>query len=147
MKFVITIIALLTISTFSIAQTSTPSFKDITLGASAKTNEPTKTASTYQIGRFEEAGDFQLFIPKAFSPNGDGVDDIFQIESNNILTFQFMVFDQFGGFKYESNDASLNWDGEVRGKDLRSGVYVYVIKLTTLDGQIKKFSGTLMIEE
>ncbi len=106
-----------------------------------------KATTTYQIGRLETAGDFSIFIPKTFSPNEDGQDDIFKIETKNVMNFELIVFDQWGGFVYSDTTINLNWDGKVNGKLVNSGVYVYIIKLRTINGQAKKYSGSLMIEQ
>ena len=151
MKYYITILLALAITTFSFAQTSVSSFEDMTFGASAKSTQtkeqPTKTQATYQIGRLEETTDYSLFIPKSFSPNDDGIDDTFQVEARNILDFEILVFDQWGGFVYQSKEVTMNWNGAVNGKNLRKGPYIYVIKIKTINGLSKKYSGCLMIEE
>ena len=47
----------------------------------------------------------------------------------------------------EINTINLNWNGKVNDKLVHPGAYVYVIKLTTVNGQSKKYSGCLMIED
>ncbi len=106
-----------------------------------------KATTTYQIGRLETAGNFSIFIPKTFSPNEDGEDDIFKIETKNVMDFELIVFDQWGGFVHSDTTINLNWDGKVNGKLVNSGVYVYVIKLRTINGEAKKYSGSLIIEQ
>ena len=152
MKIIITIIALFAITTTSFAQTSVETFETMNFTSSktttpAKTEKTTKAASAFKIGRLEEAGEFQLFVPMSFSPNEDGIDDNLAVESNSVLTFEIMIFDQWGNFKLASSDATFNWDGTVNGKKLRGGIYMYIIKLTTMGGQSKKYSGSIIIEE
>ena len=147
MKIAITIITFFAIATVSFAQISHDNFEDINFGASAKIKKSTTKASAFKVGRIEETGNFTLFVPLAFSPNGDGIDDHLQIESYNVIQFEFTLFDQSGEFQLNSDDPNFNWDGTVNEEKLNAGLYIYTIKLTTLDGQIIKNSGTIMIEQ
>ena len=149
MKLFITLLLGLALSTTMYAQNSHEDFSNMTFGASASTATTKKVTQTitYQIGRQEIAGDYQLFIPKSFSPNADGVNDVFQVEAKNVLDFEMMIFDQWGGFVFETKDVLLKWDGKVSNKELRKGAYIYIIKVKTLTGQSFKYSGCLMIEE
>ncbi len=134
-------------NTLSNAQNCT---KPIAMNINIEANKEkitSKKVVTYKVGRYEEAGDFNIFIPKTFSPNEDGINDIFKIQTKSVINFELMVFDQWGGFVYSDNTINLNWNGKVNDKLVDSGAYVYVIKLTTIDGQAKKYSGCLMIEE
>jgi gliding motility-associated-like protein len=148
--FIITLVLSLTFSFNSLAQDSNEDFSNMTFGASAKKTTATKKAAstvTYEIGRYETAGDYQLFIPKSFSPNNDGVNDVFEVQSKNVLDFEMIIFDQWGGFVLETKDILQKWDGSLSGKELRKGAYVYVIKVKTVTGQSFKYSGCLMIED
>lgn len=81
----------------------------------------------------EEIPENHLFIPNAFTPDGDGVNDTFQAfyNGNDISHFTMEVYDRWGGEIFESNDIFLGWDGTKRGKLLPGGVYVYKIALKT----------------
>lgn len=77
-----------------------------------------------------------LYVPNAFTPNGDGDNDEFYILGNGISEedFQFIIYDRWGEiiFKTETFDAdkgkSEGWDGKVRGKQISaSGVYTWVV--------------------
>ncbi|SFE06455.1 gliding motility-associated C-terminal domain-containing protein [Chitinophaga sp. CF118] len=75
-----------------------------------------------------------IYIPNAFSPNGDGLNDVLQIYGAIIKEVHFMVFNQWGEKVFESNTQSLGWDGSFKSKGQPSGVYIYVCKLKLLDG-------------
>jgi len=79
--------------------------------------------------------DFEIYIPNAFSPNGDGVNDFFQVMSNGlpIFKFQFSIFDRWGGEVFSSSGIENGWDGKKNGKDCPGGVYVYKI-VFSVDG-------------
>jgi len=69
----------------------------------------------------------QLFVPSAFSPNNDGVNDIFRTRGFMPLEFNMMVFDQWGEQVYLSDDSSESWDGFYKNKPAPQGNYAYVI--------------------
>ena len=74
-----------------------------------------------------------VYIPNAFSPDGDGVNDNFNISYNNninpfpISHFVLHIFDRWGEEIFQSNDISRGWDGKKNGNDCPGGVYVYKI--------------------
>ncbi len=81
-------------------------------------------------------GQVKLFIPNAFSPNGDGVNDFFKPVSKGISFLQLQVFDTWGNLIYdEQNEALQGWDGLIKGKDAQNGNYMYRIKAVSLDGE------------
>jgi gliding motility-associated-like protein len=70
-----------------------------------------------------------IFIPNAFSPDGDGLNDLFMAyaTSDYIQKFHMLIFDRWGGEIFESNDIYLGWDGTKHGKHLPGGMYTYKI--------------------
>jgi gliding motility-associated-like protein len=70
-----------------------------------------------------------IFIPNAFSPDGDGLNDTFMAiaTSDYIQKFHMLIFDRWGGEIFESNDIMLGWDGTMHGKLLPGGMYTYKI--------------------
>ncbi len=91
----------------------------------------------------------QVYIPNAFSPNGDGSNDYFTVYANlpNVQAVeQLQVFDRWGGIVFSKsnfapNDPSIAWDGTVNGKALNNGLYTYVAKVRFLDQVIKVYAG------
>lgn len=69
-----------------------------------------------------------IFIPNAFSPNADGLNDVFYIETFFTQVRQVQVFDRWGSIVYYSNGEQEVWDGTKKGDDLPIGVYFYVVK-------------------
>ncbi|MCK9398907.1 MAG: gliding motility-associated C-terminal domain-containing protein [Bacteroidales bacterium] len=70
-----------------------------------------------------------IFIPNAFSPDGDGLNDIFAAiaTSDYIQKFHMLIFDRWGGEIFESNNIMLGWDGTKHGTPLPGGIYTYKI--------------------
>jgi gliding motility-associated-like protein len=90
----------------------------------------------------------KVFIANAFSPNGDGVNDIFFIQGGPALLSigSLMVFDRWGGQIYlgealDPNDGTRGWNGISRGKAVPTGLYLYQAELIWLDGETTTVSG------
>ena len=94
----------------------------------------------------------RIYIPNAFSPNGDGINDIFYIFGKNIdKVLVFRVFDRWGGMVHEAvnfppNDPQFGWDGQHRSIDANIEVYAYYTQLQLCNGSIvfKKGDVTVM---
>jgi gliding motility-associated-like protein len=77
----------------------------------------------------KEIPETHLFIPNAFTPDGDGVNDTFMAlyNGNDILHFTMEVYDRWGGRIFRSENILIGWDGKKNGKECPGGVYVYKI--------------------
>ena len=71
---------------------------------------------------------YSLYSPNAFSPDGDGINDFFNISGQKIEDFQIEIFNRWGQMVYKSFDLNDGWDGTFNGKKLPTGTYVYKIK-------------------
>jgi gliding motility-associated-like protein len=82
-----------------------------------------------------EIPETHLFIPNAFTPDGDGVNDTFLAlyNGNDISNFTMEVYDRWGGRIFRSENILVGWDGKKNGKDCPGGVYVYKI-VFSVDG-------------
>lgn len=90
-------------------------------------------------------GASDLRIPNAFSPNNDGVNDVWKVGYRSLLEFKCWIFDSKGNQLFSFDDPSLGWDGTYRGKTVNPGVYYYVIQATGADGKKYKRSGDINI--
>ncbi|MBP6873028.1 MAG: gliding motility-associated C-terminal domain-containing protein [Bacteroidales bacterium] len=83
----------------------------------------------------EEIPETHLFIPNAFTPDGDGVNDTFLAlySGNDISHFTMDVYDRWGGRIFRSENILVGWDGKKNGKECPGGVYVYKI-VFSVDG-------------
>ena len=69
-----------------------------------------------------------LYIPNAFTPNGDGLNDIFVVGSTGIVKFQAIIFNKWGEKLFEWFDPEKEgWDGTLNGQLCKDDVYVYLI--------------------
>ncbi len=69
-----------------------------------------------------------VYIPNAFSPDDNGVNDIFIPVAYGIENFNLQVYNRWGDLLYETDDETKGWDGKLNGKTLKQDVYVWVIK-------------------
>ena len=84
-----------------------------------------------------------LEMPNAFSPNGDGVNDIYKAKENHksIVEFHAYIFNRWGQKIYDWTDINGGWDGTWNGKDVKDGTYYVRVKAKGADGinyEIKK---------
>jgi gliding motility-associated-like protein len=89
----------------------------------------------------------EVLIPNAFSPNGDGENDVFRLTGRNIATFELYIYDRWGNEMFAMEDINLNkgWDGTHRGTDCELGVYVYYALVTFTDGTEQLFKGNVTL--
>ncbi len=90
-------------------------------------------------------GDVYVFVPNAFSPNGDNQNEKVFVRGQNIEEITFKIFDRWGEKVFESNDQSLGWDGTFRDEQLNPDVYVYHLKVICVDGQENLIKGNITL--
>ncbi|MBI3500519.1 MAG: gliding motility-associated C-terminal domain-containing protein [Bacteroidetes bacterium] len=89
-------------------------------------------------------GDF--FIPNAFSPNGDGHNEIFNVRNKCIKDIDLKIFNRWGNLVFETTDPAQGWDGSTpKGKDGNEGVYAYQAKGHMNDGTEIDKKGTVTL--
>jgi gliding motility-associated-like protein len=88
----------------------------------------------------EVTTEFGVYVPNAFSPNGDGVNDEFLISGFNITDISMDIFDRWGEKLFSSKDITQGWKGTFKSQPCEVAVYVYKITYKGLDG--KKYNKT-----
>ncbi len=66
-----------------------------------------------------------IFLPNTFTPNGDGLNDVFIPVGKNIASMTLRIFDRWGELLYETTDLDMGWDGTYRGALVRNDIYVW----------------------
>jgi len=95
--------------------------------------------------------ELSAFIPSAFTPNGDGLNDRFEFDILGAEKLEVSVFDRWGGrIFYNANQpngltGSNGWDGTKGGTNVPDDTYVYMLKVTYFDGNTKDITGTVTI--
>jgi gliding motility-associated-like protein len=95
----------------------------------------------------------QIYVPTAFSPNDDGVNDFFTVYSGKGVTFirRFEVYDRWGGLVFTapanspSGEETLHWDGTLKGKNLQPAVFTWLIVIELADGTQEKYEGSVTL--
>ena len=100
----------------------------------------TLTRSEY-IAVFAET---DLFIPTAFTPDDDGVNDVFLVRGKLLKSYNIKIFNQWGGLLYTSNDQQQGWNGRYNGRPVDNGTYTYMIAWS-LDGSTQYTSGHITL--
>ncbi|MFT7589478.1 MAG: gliding motility-associated-like protein [Limisphaerales bacterium] len=86
-----------------------------------------------------------VIIPNAFTPNGDGLNDVFQIVNPNISDFTMSIYDRWGEIIFQTADINVGWDGTKQGYNVELGAYIYVINASSKEGTPINRTGTITI--
>ncbi|MDP4821806.1 MAG: gliding motility-associated C-terminal domain-containing protein [Saprospiraceae bacterium] len=93
-----------------------------------------------------------LYVPSAFSPDGDGLNDRLMVYAGNDVARigMFRILDRWGeqifmASDFLPNDPAFAWDGTFRGQVLQPGIFVYVLEVLYIDGKRKVFSGDVSL--
>lgn len=86
------------------------------------------------------------YLPNAFTPNGDGLNDVFRpIPVGIRSTDYFRVFNRYGAVMFETKEWMKGWDGTIKGKPSVSGTYVWMIKGIDKNGTIVEMKGSVIL--
>ena len=86
-----------------------------------------------------------VFVPNAFSPNGDGENDVLYVRGHPIKTIEFRVFNRWGELVFESHDINQGWDGIFKGKLVDPDVFDYYLNVTCVDEEHKQIQGNITV--
>ncbi len=90
----------------------------------------------------------KLEIPNVFSPNGDGVNDLFFLRTSNLTSVKATIYDRWGNLVYEveSSSGNIEWDGKTQyGKEAAAGTYFYIITASGKDLEPYDTKGTISL--
>lgn len=82
-----------------------------------------------------------LFVPTAFTPNNDGLNDVLFLRGQNILNMTFSIYNEWGEEIFRSADLSVGWDGTYRGEPAQADTYIYTALVNLSNGEQVKLSG------
>ena len=102
-------------------------------------------SNTFSLGMLTVIPNANFFIPNAFTPNGDGVNEIFKIEGINIRSVSLQVFDRWGELLFASNDMDNGWDGNFKNIPMQGGVYIYKATITYISGVVNETKGSFTL--
>lgn len=78
---------------------------------------------------------YTLYIPSAFSPNGDGLNDFFAPKGQDIKSFEMYIFDRWGMVVCHTTDINQGWNGTVQGGSKLAAEDIYLYKIQVMDAQ------------
>lgn len=97
------------------------------------------------VVRQGDCGFESVYIPSAFTPNGDGLNDVFTWQTQNVRDFKIDIFNRWGDRVFSSNDINGEWDGAFEGRLQQPGPYAYVVRGVTTFGEQIEETGYLTI--
>lgn len=86
-----------------------------------------------------------VFVPNAFSPNGDGLNEQLHVDGNQIVEMHLMVYNRWGERVFEAIDQSQSWDGTYNGKALDPDVFGYTFTCTCTNGDTFSSQGNISL--
>jgi gliding motility-associated-like protein len=94
-------------------------------------------------------GDYAFYVPSSFTPNGDGLNDLFKPVgfglANNNVGFQMQIYNRWGQRLFETGDANAGWNGISNGVALAEDVYVYMITYADYQNVSHSLKGTVTL--
>ncbi len=86
------------------------------------------------------------FVPSAFTPNGDGDNDVFRPICENVTIHSFEIFSRWGQRLFSGSGDEVNWDGNTKdGSPIESGSYVWKLNMLNPQGQMVSKTGSLLL--
>jgi len=85
-----------------------------------------------------------IFIPNAFTPNGDGINDAFGVKGEGIRDFHMYIYNRWGEVIYESENPRAQWDGSYKGRPAQEGTYVVQVFAESIGKKAQVGSVTLV---
>ncbi|MFK7932912.1 MAG: PKD domain-containing protein, partial [Saprospiraceae bacterium] len=102
--------------------------------------------------RIQVAKPRPVYIPTAFSPNGDGANDHFYLFADNSASeiISLRIYDRWGELMYEGlnvpfGDEQLGWDGNFLGKPMKPAIFAYVAEVAFIDGEVRIYDGDVAL--
>lgn len=123
--------------------------KDIAYSVKVTTPYGCIASDTIQIKTF--CAESQVFIPNAFTPDGDGVNDVFMVRAKGIVSVKSLrIFNRWGEVVFEKdnfppNNSSYGWRGTVKGVVSGPEVYVYTAEVICENGSVYSYKGNVSI--
>ncbi|MEO0900161.1 MAG: T9SS type B sorting domain-containing protein [Bacteroidota bacterium] len=87
----------------------------------------------------------EIFIPSAFTPNGDGLNDILYVRGKDIINLNFRVFDEWGNILFQTTSIENGWNGQFMGKPVTTDTYAYLAEIFLTDGRSFNLTGHITV--
>jgi gliding motility-associated-like protein len=93
----------------------------------------------------EVTNDYPIFVPNSFTPNYDGLNDVFLVYGEGILKFEMSIYNRWNQKIFNSNDQKSGWDGVFKGEIVKNDSYLYIINYTTYDNKKRQKTGYVVV--
>lgn len=108
-------------------------------------NGCTDTAQVTITVQQPQCDETDVYIPNAFSPNGDGTNDVLYVRSNYIESMFLIIYDRWGEEVFRSTDQNIGWDGTFEGEELAPDAYAYILDVVCVNAVNYKRKGNVSI--
>ena len=89
---------------------------------------------------------YEIILPTAFTPNGDGINETIRPVFNCITTLKMSIYDTFGSMLYEEKGNTVNgWDGTINGVPAENGNYILVVYAESFNGEVIELNGPITL--
>ena len=88
---------------------------------------------------------YTAYLPNAFTPNGDGFNDVFQVKGGGIQSMELVIYNRWGTKLFFSQRPEEGWDGSISGAEAPAGVYAYTLNAGFKNGEQKKINGYVVL--
>ena len=102
-------------------------------------------ASVTVVVEFPPCEDPYVFLPNAFTPNGDGVNDVLFVRGEHIDALSLAIYNRWGQLVFETTDQSIGWDGTFKGAPAPQEVYGFVLEVNCPGGEQYKTQGNISL--
>jgi gliding motility-associated-like protein len=92
--------------------------------------------------------DFGIYVPNAFTPNGDGINDVFQPKGFGVTKYELNIFDRWGEKVFSTSEFEQGWDGTFQGRGkiiAEEGSYTWLINATSVFGKSHELKGHVIL--
>jgi gliding motility-associated-like protein len=84
-------------------------------------------------------------VPSAFSPNGDGDNDILYVRGYRLKTVHLRIYNRWGNLMFETDSKDKGWDGTYKGQPQVAEGYAYTLDATFTDGGVEQKNGSITL--
>lgn len=88
---------------------------------------------------------FNYFMPNAFTPNADGINDTLHVHGKGISSVNLQLFDRVGEKVFETTSIQQGWDGTYKGIPMNNGTYIYILNIEYCNGERIKEQGNVTL--
>lgn len=89
--------------------------------------------------------EFNVFVPNAFTPNNDNLNNIFIPVTRGVKLFTFLIYDRYGHLVFKSENLNIGWDGYINGQPAKQDTYAWKLIITSNEGTQKQLVGEVLL--